>query len=77
MDEEQRDDMAVDEIAEQMKRKLTLKRLSGKYGWHDPTIISRDELVAMLREHVERFDWLDVCNLAMMLHLRSGRGIDQ
>lgn len=67
------DDKAVDRFAEAMKIKLAQKRKEGRGGWWDDAYCSNSELSAMLREHVEKGDPLDVGNLAMMLHQRGER----
>jgi hypothetical protein len=66
------DDVAVDAFAAAMKAKLKRAREEkGRGGWQD---MSATELSAMLREHVEKGDPVDVANLAMMLH-QNGQGI--
>lgn len=66
------DDAAVDAFAVAMKAKLKRARdEKGRGGWQD---MSAAELSAMLREHVEKGDPVDVANLAMMLH-QNGQGI--
>ena len=71
-DKQHPDDVAVDAFAVIMKAKLKRARdEKGRGGWQD---MSAAELSAMLREHVEKGDPVDVANLAMMLH-QNGRGI--
>ncbi|MDY0071847.1 MAG: hypothetical protein RBR77_04275 [Thauera sp.] len=66
------DDAAVDAFAAAMKAKLKrVREEKGRGGWQD---MSATELSAMLREHVEKGDPVDVANLAMMLH-QNGQGI--
>ena len=66
------DDVAVDAFAVTMKAKLKRAREEkGRGGWQD---MSAAELSAMLREHVEKGDPVDVANFAMMLH-QNGQGI--
>lgn len=67
------DDKAVDLFADAMKVKLTQKRKEGRGGWWDDAFCNNPELSAMLREHVDKGDPLDVGNLAMMLHQRGER----
>lgn len=67
------DDKAVDRFAEAMKIKLAQKRKEGRGGWWDDAYCNNSEISAMLREHVEKGDPLDVGNLAMMLHQRGER----
>lgn len=65
------DDAAVDAFAVIMKAKLKRARdEKGRGGWQD---MSAAELSAMLREHVEKGDPVDVANLAMMLSLNGQR----
>jgi len=58
------DDVAVDRFAAAMKEKLRLARAKGRGGWEHcyPSILS-----AMLREHVEKGDPLDVANFCAFL----------
>lgn len=67
------DDKAVDRFAAAMKVKLAKKRDEGRGGWWDNAYCNNRELSAMLREHVDKGDPLDVGNLAMMLHQRGER----
>lgn len=64
------DDQAVDRFAAAMKAKLAKKRAEGRGGWERPDCTA-DFLSALLREHVEKGDPLDVGNLAMMIHQRG------
>ncbi len=65
------DEWAVDQTADDMKVKLGIKRAEGRGGWHDELECTTYQLMTMLHDHVERGDWLDVCTLAMMLHMRA------
>ena len=58
------DNLSVDIFACIMKDKLAKSRAKGRAGWEqcDPTALS-----AMLREHVEKGDPVDVANFCMML----------
>lgn len=58
------DDAAVDNFARMMKAKLAQKRKEGRGGWQD---MSADDLTAILRQHVDKGDPVDVANLCMML----------
>lgn len=71
------DDIAVDRFADAMKIKLAKKRNEGRGGWADKTECSQIFLSQLLREHVEKGDPVDVGNLAMMLHQRGERIVDQ
>lgn len=65
------DDLAVDAFAAAMKAKMAEARAKGRGGWEDPTQCSADDLVRMLRDHVEKGDPRDVANFCMMLHQRG------
>jgi hypothetical protein len=67
------DDRAVDRFVGCMKRKMAKKRMDGRAGWHDPEQCTIGELSAMLIEHVDKGDPLDVAIFAMMIHQRGGR----
>ncbi|NTF32345.1 hypothetical protein G6L88_09785 [Rhizobium skierniewicense] len=54
-----------------MKAKLAKKRQEGRGGWDDEDECSQVFLTALLREHVEKGDPVDVGNFAMMLHQRG------
>ena len=58
------DDAAVDNFAMAMKEKLALSRSKGRSGWEQMPPV---ELSAMLHEHVEKGDPLDVANFCMFL----------
>lgn len=63
------DNLSVDIFACIMKDKLAKSRAKGRAGWEqcDPTALS-----AMLREHVEKGDPVDVANFCMFLwHLQQ------
>lgn len=63
------DDLAVDQFAAMMKAKLAKSRAKGRAGWQ---AASAGMLSAMLREHVEKGDPLDVAIFSMMLTLIGG-----
>lgn len=72
-DKQHPDNVAVDAFAAAMKAKLKRAREEkGRGGWQD---MSATKLSAMLREHVEKSDPVDVANLAMMLH-QNGQVIE-
>ena len=58
------DDTAVDNLARLMKAKLAQKREEGRSGWQH---MNADDLTAILRQHVDKGDPVDVANLCMML----------
>lgn len=65
------DDAAIDRFAAAMKEKMAASRVKGRSGWNDPLICSTDRLRAMLLEHIEKGDPVDVGNFAMMLFNRK------
>lgn len=65
------DNAAVDLAAVAMKGKMAACRIKGRSGWNDPLLCSAASLRAMLREHVEKGDPVDVLNIAMMLFNRG------
>ncbi len=65
-DRQHDDDRAVDHFAATMKAKLAKARLKGRAGWQT---CSGDMLSALLRQHVEKGDPVDVAIFAMMLNL--------
>lgn len=65
------DDSAVDQFADAMKAKLDKKRIEGRSGWHDRSILSQKQLSNMLLNHVDKGDPVDVGNFAMMLFMRQ------
>ncbi|MBL4929370.1 hypothetical protein [Fuscibacter oryzae] len=65
------DDHAVDAFAMMMKAKLASSRAKGRGGWQT---CSPDRLVLMFSEHLGKTNagnWVDLANLAMMIHLRE------
>lgn len=58
------DDEAVDKLAEAMKAKLREKSGQGRGGWQD---CRSERLSAMLRDHVEKGDPVDVANFCAFL----------
>ena len=64
------DEGAIKVFTDKMSAKLEVKRMQGRGGWFNDDIISVDALQEMLQEHVDREDWVDVANLAMMLYFR-------
>ncbi|MCY1263102.1 hypothetical protein D9M68_123700 [compost metagenome] len=66
------DDIGVDQLAGEMKRKLARCRAAGRGGWDNPIECSVERLASMLAEAVCKGDPVDVANFAMMLHVRGG-----
>lgn len=58
------DDEAILDFSDAMARKMAFCAAKGRSGWQECSI---DELWAMLREHVEKGDPVDVGNFAMMI----------
>lgn len=58
------DDLAVDAIAQKMKAKLAKKRADGRGGWET---CSEARLSAMLVDHINKGDPVDVANFCAML----------
>lgn len=67
------DDAAVNRFATAMKSKLAVAREKGRGGWNDPDRCSVELLAALLMDHLQKGNegnYVDIANLAMMLHLR-------
>ncbi len=56
--------------AEQMTAKLALSRAKGRSGWHTDRC-NDDQLLTMLKAHVEKGDMVDALNLAGMIMVRQ------
>lgn len=67
------DDLAVDQFFAAMKAKLDRKRRQGYGGWDDKAKCSNEQLSAMLRDHIDKGDPIDVANFAMMIYQRGER----
>ena len=67
------DDEAVDSFAQVMHAKMAAARAKGKEGWNDPERCSLHDLKLMCLNSFESYEWVDVANYAMMLHLRGGK----
>jgi hypothetical protein len=65
------DKASVEFMAGIMTVKLSKSRRKGRGGWFDPDVCSVDDLKVMLKEHVEKGQFDDVANFAMMIHLRE------
>lgn len=64
------DDVAVNNFAEAMRKKMALKRSQGRTGWWKA---SEEELNRLLREHLDKGDPVDIGNFAMMIFNNSQR----
>lgn len=72
--EEQTDEHAVEAFALLMKRKLAESRAKGRAGWHDPALCPLDDLRVLFAGHIGKRNpgnWVDLANIAMMIHLRE------
>lgn len=68
------DNAAVNKFADAMKAKLAAAREKGRDGWDDPDRCSIEFLVDLLADHLHKdneLSYVDIANLAMMLHLRG------
>lgn len=70
------DDAAVGRFSTAMKAKMAASRARGRSGWDDSAQCSVEKLAAMLCQHVEKGDPVDIANFAMMIHERQGTAID-
>lgn len=64
------DENAVMSFSQAMRAKMAVSRGRGRGGWQGCAV---DDLWAMLREHVEKGDPVDVANLAMMIWYNQKR----
>jgi len=71
------DDYAIFNFAKIMSKKMAKKRKEGKYGWWNSDLCSIVTLQQLLKEHVEKEDWLDVAIFAMMIYMRRSGGNDR
>lgn len=64
---------AVENFGYKMKAKLGDASLNGRHGWHDPDVISINELKIQLASQFNKskIDYVDVANFAMMIHYRE------
>ncbi|WP_068314988.1 hypothetical protein [Polycladidibacter hongkongensis] len=70
-----RDRQCVDAFAEGMKQKLATSILKGRRGWRDAVQVTEASLEVQLRSLIGKGNaenYIDIANLAMMLHFRSG-----
>jgi len=63
-------------IEHEMHKKLKEKRDSGFSGWNTPQIENKDLLIS-LKRNLKRGDYIDVINLAAMLHARKNMFIEK
>ncbi len=69
MPNEAADRALVAMACDSMSEKLTRKRNQGRHGWHNNC--RNNQLLVMLKRHVEKGDMVDVMNLAAMIHART------
>lgn len=50
--------------------KLALAAAKGRGGWHEPGMVTGEQLAHMLVDHLKKGDMRDVANFAMFLHER-------
>lgn len=67
------DHCAVRDFSEAMQAKMDKSRAKGRSGWHDPYQCTVSSLVKLMREHLDKGDYVDVGNFAMMLWHRTGK----
>lgn len=66
------DDHAVSCLADAMRAKLDKSREKGRSGW-DSKECTQEHLSALLRQHVEKGDPVDVANFCAFLYARGER----
>lgn len=69
--EAHKDDLGVFFFTFDMKSKLADCRARGRLGWHDPNVISDEQLKLALRLAMRKGDVVDIANHCMMLHQRG------
>ena len=67
------DRAAVHDFSTAMEIKMNKSREKGKGGWHDPYQCTVSSLAKLMREHLDKGDYVDVGNFAMMLWHRTGK----
>lgn len=69
------DDAAIAVFAGLMRDKLKWERdHKNRSGWDDPNQVSEETLIRLFVEHLPKGNdgnWVDLANLAMMLHIRG------
>lgn len=69
------DQLAVRKFAAAMEAKMAVSRAKGRSGWNDPEKCPAGHLAAMLLEHLQKGDPVDVANFCMMLWNRGARTV--
>lgn len=65
------DDIAIDQFAAEMKARMAEMRARDKGGWDNPNICPFGLLYNLCQSNLDREDYVDVGNFAMMLRHRS------
>jgi hypothetical protein len=60
-------------FAEEMRRKLELKRKQGRDGWYQREC-TINHLHSLMMDHAEKGDYVDVANFAMMIRAKQAMG---
>jgi hypothetical protein len=70
--DEKADQVMVEMVAHEMRKKLAKKREDGRRGWFKPEC-SNEILMEMLKEHLQKpsVDMVDILNLAGMILARQ------
>ena len=68
--DERADELLLSTAIHAMECKLEKKRNEGFGGWHGPEC-SNEKLKAMLIEHIEKDDMVDIMNFAAMIFVRE------
>lgn len=69
VDNKTADDMLIRQALQEMGARLHESRDKGRTGWHYPNVDPADLKQALL-SNLERGDYVDVMNLAAMLHIK-------
>ena len=70
-DERNHDVESVRVFSQKMAVKLAKGRASGRHGWRDVNIVSDKQLLEYLHDNLDRQQYVDVANYAMMLYFRE------
>jgi len=68
--DEKADELLVDAVMHEMRKKLKKKRQDGRGGWFGPNC-SNAGLREILLEHIDKGDPIDIINLAAMIMVRT------
>ena len=70
MPDKHADRVLVTVASDAMREKLAKKREDGLRGWHT-SLCTNEQLGAMLLDHFDKGDMVDVMNFAAMIHVRT------